>query len=262
MTEPIQSPDLLAGRFDRWAGRVVLVTGASSGIGMATARALAAAGLRVALAARRTDILDDLRDRIIEAGGEAMVTPLDLADEDSIKAMFASIRSAWGELDAVVNNAGVAYHGSIESGSTEHWRQMTEINFLGFAICLREAVANLKHRPDAVIVNISSLSSHRIKPGGGIAYYGASKHAMRAVVEGLRGELATEGSMLKVGMISPGLVDTGMYDTAVPPELGLDAKDRDRFMDPNWIADAVLYMLSTPPHVQIYDIFMAPIGQP
>ena len=246
----------------RWQGKVALVTGAGSGVGEATARALSGAGLRVVLAGRRPEPLERLRRELAAAGGEAMCVYLDLAQEQSIKAMFAAIRRDWGGVDAVVNCAGVAWHGTVEDGDSDQWRQMSEINFLGFALCLREALSALKERPVAHIINISSMSAHRIKPGGDIAFYGASKHGMRAVVDGLRGELAAKGSPIKLSMISPGLIHTGMVETAVPAHLGLDPQDRDRFLDPAAIADAVLYLLSTPPHVQIHDMFMLPIGQP
>ncbi|MBI3992900.1 MAG: SDR family NAD(P)-dependent oxidoreductase [Candidatus Lambdaproteobacteria bacterium] len=246
----------------RWRGKAALVTGAGSGIGEATARALSGAGLRVVLAARRAEPLERVRRELAEAGGEALCVPLDMAREESIKAMFAAIRQAWGGVDVVVNNAGLAWHGTVEHGDSDQWRQMAEVNFLGFSLCLREALAAVQQRPMAQIINISSLSAHRIKPGGDIAFYGASKHAMRAVVDGLRAELAAKGSHVKLGMISPGLVHTGLVHTAVPVKLGLDPEDRTRFLNPASVADAVLYMLSTPPHVQIHDIFLLPIGQP
>ncbi len=246
---------------ERWQGKVALVTGASSGIGAATARAMARAGLRVVLAARRLPVLQGLEAELTGAGAQATAVRLDLASEDSVKAMFGAIRERWGGVDAVVNCAGVAWHGLVETGNSEQWRQMTDINVLGFAFCLREAVAALKDRPLAHIISISSMSAHRIKPGGNIAYYGASKHAMRAIVDGLRMEMVQAGTPIKVSMISPGLVDTEMYETAVPASLGLDAKDRDRFLDPAWVADAVLWILSTPPHVQVHDMFLIPIAQ-
>lgn len=247
----------------RWRGRNALVTGASSGSGAAIARALAGAGLRVVLAARRLERLEQMRAELTAGGAEALAVRLDLADEESIKAMYDRVQREWGGVDLVVNNAGVAFHGSIAEGNSQEWRDMANINFVGFSICLREAVAAVADRPEGMIINISSLAAYRINPAAGISFYGASKHAMRAMVDGLRGELALKGSPIRLGMISPGLMDTEVLARAMPEDkFGLDPSDRNRFLDPASIADAVLFMMSTQPHVQIHDIIMRAIGQP
>lgn len=247
----------------RWAGRVAIVTGASSGSGAATARALAGIGMRTVLAARRLERLEQTARELVAQGHEAMAVRLDLADGASIGAMFDAVRAAWGGVDTVVHTAGVGYHGDVEGGNADEWQAMADINFVGFAKCLQASVAAVRERPEPVIVCVSSLSAHRINPAAGITVYGASKHAMRAVVDGLRGELAAKASPVKVGMISPGLIDSEMLESAMPADkFGLDTKDRTRFLDPADIADAVLWMLSTPPTVQIHDIIMRPIGQP
>ncbi len=246
----------------RWRGKVALVTGAASGIGRATARALAAEGLFVALADRNEPGLRAVAAELQGRGAATLVVSVDVRDEQRIKAMYAQVRQAWGGVDAVVHCAAVGSLGSVTGGDTAQWRDMTDVNFMGFSINLREAVAELEGKPLAAIVAISSLSAHRLLPGTRIVFYSATKHALRAMVDGLRAELAERGSPIKLGMISPGIVDTGLVRTTVPlDELGLRPEDRTRFLDPAAIADAVLYMLSTPPMVQVHDIQIRPIGQ-
>ena len=246
----------------RWRGKVALVTGAASGIGRATARALAGEGLRVALADRNTEGLRAVAEALAAGGATALQVPVDMRDEQRIKGMYAQVREAWGGVDVVVHCAATGFYGTVSEGDSDQWRAMSEINFVGFSLSLREAVAALAGKQDAAIINISSLSAHRILPGSGIVFYSATKHALRAMVDGLRTELAERASPIKLGMISPGIVDTGLIKTTVKlDELGLSPEDRSRFLDPGAIADAVLYMLSTPPMVQVHDIQIRPIGQ-
>lgn len=246
----------------RWRGKAALVTGAASGIGRATARALAGEGLRVALADRNAEGLSAIGKELADEGAQVLQVPVDMRDEAQIKRMYQQVQNEWGGVDAVVHCAAVGWFGTVGGGNTEQWREMVDVNFVGFSISLREAVAALANKTDAAIINISSLSAHRILQGSGITYYSATKHALRAMVDGLRVELAEQGSPIKLGMISPGLVDTGMIKTSVKvDELGLSVDDRNKFLDPASIAEVVLFMLSTPREVQIHDIQIRPIGQ-
>ncbi len=246
----------------RWRGKIALVTGAASGIGRATAGALASAGLMVALADRNEEGLRAVSEELSFQGAEALVVPVDMRDEERIKSMYAAVGETWGGVDAVVHCAAVGMFGTVTGGDSDQWREMTEVNFLGFSYSLREAVAALQGKADAAIINISSLSAYRILAGSGIVFYSATKHALRAMVDGLRAELAEQGSPIKLGMISPGLVDTGLIEHTVKLEAqGLRVEDRAKFLDPASVADAVMFMLSTPAMVQIPDIQIRPIGQ-
>jgi NADP+-dependent farnesol dehydrogenase len=247
---------------ERWRGNVALVTGAASGIGRATAKALCGIGMRVAAADRNMAGLQHLRDDLRLADSDVLPIAVEMGDEASIRNMYAALAEQLGTVDVVVNCAALGYHGTVAAGDTAQWRAMMEVNFLGFSISLREALAQLRGKAQGQIVTISSLSAHRILQGSGITFYAATKHALRCMVDGLRLELAAEQSPIKLGMISPGLVDTGMLATSVKlDELGLDPKDRSKFLDPADIANAVLYLLATPPTVQVHEVQVRPIGQ-
>lgn len=244
----------------RWKDKVALVTGASAGIGETVAHGLAAAGMTVAIAGRRASPLEAVARDIREAGGNAVAFTCDIGSESDVLGMFERIRGSIGPLDVLINNAGVGYQSSISEAATADWRSVLDVNVLGTSICIREALKQTAHRPDTAIITISSQAAHRI-PAGGYSYYAASKHALRAVMEGLRMELVAAGSPTKVGSISPGTVATDFHRLFARSDVDpTEALDFQRLL-PQDIADAVLYMLSTPSHVQINDILIRPVGQ-
>jgi NADP-dependent 3-hydroxy acid dehydrogenase YdfG len=238
------------------------VTGASAGIGLATARALAAAGMRVALAARRVERLQALAEELNAAGAETLVLPVDMGDEGRILAMFRALREAWGGVDALVVNAGLGWYAPIAESATRDWRHMLDVNVLGTAICLREGVREMAGRDPAQIVAISSLAAYRVPVGIDTVFYSATKHALRALVEGLRSELVAQGSRMKLGMVSPGQVRTEFQTRGRHlDERGEQYEYKFRVLDPEDVADAVRFMLSTPPQVQVQDIQMRSTSQ-
>src|SRR5687767_3253613 len=171
------------------ADRVALVTGASSGIGAAVARALAQADMRVALLARRVDRLRALAEDIRRErpAADLLVLPCDLRREEDILAAFAVVRGQWGGVDVMVNNAGLGRDAPLVDGVTEAWREMLDVNVLALAICTREAVADMRRRGDrGHVVHVSSMAAHRVPGGSGI--YSATKFAVRSLTEGLRKE--------------------------------------------------------------------------
>ena len=162
----------------------------------------------------------------------------------------------------LVNNAGLGWQDPLAKGKTGEWREMVEVNLMALMICMREALSDMEKSGAGQIVNISSLAAHRVAPGRNVAFYAATKHGVRALTDGLRGELAAAGSPIKIGMISPGLVETEFHekawrDGAVAREL----YSKINALQPADLAQAVLYMLSTPPHVQVNDIIMRPVEQ-
>ena len=191
---------------ERWKGKVALVTGATTGIGEAMAHALAEMGMKVAVAGRRKERLDAVVQALQARGGEGLATPVDLRSEADILRMFSDVHRKWGTLDVLINNAGLGYNGTIADAPTADWKEVLDVNVLAFTICIREALKDMAGKQDAAIVNISSIAGHRVPPGNrGTTFYAASKHAVKAITDGLRAELVANKSRIKMGMISPGM---------------------------------------------------------
>ncbi len=234
----------------------VLITGASSGIGEATAVAIGARKAKVTLVARRRERLEAVAERVTRAGGEALVAPADVRGEDELRSAFDASMAHWGRLDVLVNSAGVGRSASLLTGETEEWREMVEVNVLSLSAATREAIARFDEKRGGHIVHISSLSGHRIPPKGG--FYAATKFAVRALTEALRLELRAAGNPTRVSSISPGFVATDFF-------LGLDVeaqakiratRESVRFLDPEDIAASIVHVLEAPPHVAVHDVLL------
>ena len=242
----------------RWQGRVALVTGASSGIGQAIAADLASAGMRVAATARRIDRLEAL------AAGEGRVLPLaaDLREEAQILALFDAVRARWGGVDVLVNSAGLGRMAPLTNGATADWREVLDVNVLALCIATREAVADMRRRgDDGHVIHVSSMSGHRIPGASGL--YPATKHAVRALTEGLRLELRELDSRIRVTCVSPGFVKTEFAEvyhrSAAKAEW---TYGRFEVLESEDIAAAVRYALAAPPHVQVHDVLLRSVEQP
>jgi len=243
---------------ERWRDRVALVTGASSGIGEATARRLSADGLRVVLAARREERLERLAEAL---PGDAMVCPVDLRDVASIEGLFEAVRGRWGGVDVLVNNAGLGRMAPLTSGDAEAWREMLEVNVLALCVCTREAVKDMRARGDVGhVLHVSSMAAHRVPSGSGV--YSATKYAVRSLTEGLRQELRELGSGIRVSAISPGFVETefaAVYHGDA--EAAAETYGRFKVLEAGDVADAVAWALAAPPHMQVHDILIRPTAQ-
>jgi NADP-dependent 3-hydroxy acid dehydrogenase YdfG len=245
----------------RWEGRTALVTGASSGIGRAVAIALARAGMKVAICARREHRIRQLEEEMPAGPDGVLARRVDLRDEQQILELFRAIEQRWGGVDVLVNNAGLGHLSPLTSGKTEHWREMLEVNVLALCICTREALRQMEARGQGgYVIHISSMAAHRVPPGSGV--YSATKFAVRSLTEGLRQELRARGSSVRVTAISPGFVETEFAAHFHKSE----AKARETYgrfevLQPEEIADAVTYVLSQPPHVQVHDILIRPTDQ-
>ena len=249
--------------YKRWAGRIALVTGASGGIGEGIARALAGIGMKVAVVARRRERLEALANDCAQSGGQVLVCAGDVGKEADVIAIFKSIEQQWGTVDVLVNNAGTGMMSTLENGQWQDWCDTLNINVAAPALCVREALRGMHDKPEAQIINLSSIYGHRNQVPN-FSFYQASKFAVRALTDTLRAELAARsgGTRVRVGMISPGLVATEFRGRASGGQFSYESYfEKYPPLLPSDIADAVLYMLSTPPHVQVQDILLSPMGQ-
>jgi NADP-dependent 3-hydroxy acid dehydrogenase YdfG len=246
-------------------GTVALVTGASSGIGEATAVALAREGAAVALVARRADRLRSLAERLERAGGRALVIEADVGERAAAEAAVARTVEELGRLDTVVNNAGVMLLGPIEDAPVEEWERMLSVNVAGLLYCARAAVPHLLRaaaggpRQVADLVNISSVAGRVARRGSGV--YNLTKHGVGAFSESLRQEMTTRH--LRVSLVEPGAVETELSSHNRPEVLeGIRQRfaDVERLQAPD-IADAILYVVTRPRHIAINEILIRPTEQ-
>jgi NADP-dependent 3-hydroxy acid dehydrogenase YdfG len=224
---------------------VMLITGASSGIGAATARQAAEAGYRLVLAARSED---KLRDAAAKLGGDdrAIARRCDVSDWDDQEALFAAALEAFGRVDVVFANAGFGAKRGFLEETPEQWRSMVETNVLGVAYSIRASLAHLRERGTGHYVITSSVAGRRALPG---SLYSATKHAVTAMGEALRQELR-DGTDVRVTVIEPGMVDTAFFDDPVKDAL-----------QPEDVARGVMYAVSQPAHVDVNEILVRPVKQ-
>ncbi|XP_049855925.1 farnesol dehydrogenase-like isoform X6 [Schistocerca gregaria] len=251
---------------EKYKGRVALVTGASAGIGAAIVQALLKHGLIVVGMARRVEKIKELA--LKDAPGKLHAIAGDVSDEASILNAFKWAKDNLGGVDILINNAGVFPFTSLTAGKTEDWKHILDVNVLGLSICTREAVQDMLKRgvDDGFIIHINSVAGHTSPTIDDMAMYFASKHAVKVLLEGLRKDLVAKGSKIRVGQVSPGAVRTegaSNMAAASPKELEFFSKLKDiPFMESEDIADAVVYMLSQHPRVQVHDVIVMPTGQP
>jgi clavulanate-9-aldehyde reducatase len=244
------------------AGRRVAITGASSGIGAATAELLAGEGAAVVVGARREERLAELVERISSSGGTAHAIGADVSDEGSARSFVEGAAERLGGLDGLVNNAGVMLLGPIDGADTAQWRQMVEVNVLGLLYCTHAALPILREGGGGDIVNISSVAGRIASAGSGV--YNLTKWGVGAFSEALRQE--TGWAKIRVTIVEPGFVDTELQGHNENPVV-VEAIDKMReqigkILDADDIARAIHYALSQPQHVSVNEILVRPTGQP
>ena len=242
-------------------GKVAAVTGASSGIGEATALALAERGVAVALGARREDRINELADRISTDGGKALAIPVDLSDEQSARAFVETTKSELGSVDFLINNAGVMLLGPIYGADTECWKRMVDVNVLGLMWCTHAALPIMTEQGGGHIVNVSSVAGRIASLGSGV--YNATKWAVVAFSESLRQEALNMN--VRVSIIEPGFVDTELQGHNDHPMV-VDATEKMReeigeVLKAEDIANAIVYCLEQPEHVAINEVLVRPTKQ-
>jgi NADP-dependent 3-hydroxy acid dehydrogenase YdfG len=244
---------------------VALVTGASSGIGQAAARTLAARGAAVAVAARRADRLQELAGEIAGAGGTALPIEADVSDREQAASAVERTVAELGRLDVLVNNAGVMLLGPIAEAPLEEWERMVDVNLLGLLYTARAALPHLLEAAEedprrvADLVNISSVAGRQARKGSGV--YNATKHGVGAFSESLRQEVT--GRHVRVSLVEPGAVATELQShnrDGVREEIEKRFEDMD-ILQAEDIADAITYVVTRPRHVAVNEVLVRPTQQ-
>jgi len=239
-------------------GRVAVVTGASSGIGEATVRALAGAGASVALGARRADRLESIAESV---EGKTFVQGVDVSDEEQARSFIQRAHDELGGLDILVNNAGVMLLGPVADADTGEWRTMISVNLLGLLYCTHAALPLLERTGGGDVVNVSSVAGRRADAGA--AVYNMTKFGVHAFSEALRQEALHVG--IRVTTVAPGFVDTELQGHNTNP-LVRRATERAReeigeVLRAEDIAEAILHAVTRPPHVCVNEVVVRPTKQ-
>lgn len=244
----------------QWKDKVVIVTGASAGIGKAVASKLAQEGMRVVAVARRLEKLQELAN---QSKGRIYPISCDITQDEEVVKLFKKVEETIGPCNVLVNNAGTCYKSNVLECNLKHWRYMFDLNVIALGLATREAISSMKKNRinDGQIINISSIASLGVPGQEGIGrhVYNATKHAVRVITEGARMELAHQKSGIKVSTICPGVVETEIFDVGGWGNIYLNKETP--ALDPNAIAEAVVTLLCTPHSTHIADLVVKPLGE-
>ncbi|KZB69398.1 SDR family oxidoreductase [Thalassospira povalilytica] len=233
--------------------KTVIITGASSGIGEATARLLASRGAKVVLGARRTERLDQIVTEIEAAGGTAMARSVDVTNADSVEALVYNAQNLFGRVDAIFNNAGVMPLAPMSELKTDEWENMINVNIRGVLNGIAAVLPIFKAQGGGHVINTASIGAHVVVPSA--AVYCGTKYAVWAISEGLR----QESENVRVTTISPGVVETELgHDISDPTSKELLTQFRQIALTPDAIARAVLYALDQPADVDVNEVIVRP----
>ena len=240
--------------------KVAIITGASSGIGYATALALSKAGAKVAIGARRTEKLADLENKIKENNGEVFSQKLDVTKNDECNSFVNNVLEKWGSVDILVNNAGLMPLSFFKNLKIDEWDQMIDVNIKGVLYCTGAVVSHMLEKKSGHIVNISSVAGRVVFPAGSV--YCATKHAITAFSEGLREELSVRKN-IRVTCIEPGVVSTELTNTITDESLQgfVENAKKMETLQADDIANAILYAVDSPSHVNVNEILIRPTTQ-
>ena len=240
-------------------GKVVVITGASSGLGEATARLLSAQDASVVLGARRIDRLRVLADELSRRGGKALAVPTDVIQCDQVKRLVDAAVQTYGRIDVMINNAGLMPQALLERLKIDEWNRMIDVNIKGVLYGIAAALPHMKQQKAGHFINVSSVAGHRVGPG--FAVYAATKYAVRALSEGLRQEVKPYN--IRTTVISPGAVATELPNTVTDPQ----AAERIRkfyaevAIPAESFARAVAFAMSQPEEVDVNEILFRPTLQ-
>ena len=240
--------------------KVAIITGASSGIGYATSLTLSKAGIRVAVGARRTERLQELEKQIIKNNGEILVQKTDVTRKSDCDSLVNTIVEKWGKVDILINNAGLMPLSYFKNGKVEEWEQMIDVNIKGVLYCTSAVVPYMLEKKSGHIINISSVAGRIVFAGGSV--YCATKHAIAALSEGLRMELSPTYN-IRVTCIEPGAVETELLESITDESMTgfIQATKNMETLRSEDIANAILYAVRAPGHVNVNEILIRPTAQ-
>jgi len=241
------------------AGKVVVITGASSGLGEATARLLSAQGAAVVLGARRVDRIEALADELTAAGGKALAVATDVTDAGQVRRLVDAAVQAYGRIDVMINNAGLMPQSLLERLKVDEWDRMIDVNLKGVLYGIAAALPHMQRQKGGQIINVSSVAGHKVGPGS--AVYAATKHAVRALSEGLRQEVKPYG--IRTTVISPGAVATELPNTVTDSAVAerINKMYEEIAIPADSFAQAVAFAMSQPEDVDINEILFRPTRQ-
>ncbi len=240
-------------------GKVVVITGASSGLGEATARLLAEEGAVVVLGARRADRIQALAADLNDKGGKALAVQTDVTDRGQVEALVNAAVETYERVDVIINNAGLMPHSPLERLKVEEWEQMVDVNIKGVLYGIAAALPHMMRQKAGHIINVSSVAGHKVSANG--AVYAATKHAVRALSEGLRQEVKPYN--IRTTVISPGAVATELPDSISEADVSEGIhKFYDEYAVPaDSFARVVAFALSQPDDVDINEVLYRPTRQ-
>ena len=243
------------------AGKVVVITGASSGLGEATARHLASLGASVVLGARRMDLLTTIAEEITAAGGLAAVAQTDVTQAGDLTRLIDTALAVFGKVDVLINNAGLMAIAPMSALQVDEWNNMIDINIKGVLNGIAAVLPHFLAQNSGHIINISSVAGQKVFSPGGTVYSG-TKFAVSAISEGLRHELAASGGTIRTTVIAPGAVDTSLSEGSSHAESAKAVKEFYEIAIPAAsVARAIAYAIEQPDDVSINEIVLRPTAQ-
>lgn len=240
-------------------GKVVVITGASSGLGEATAHHLSEQGANLVLGARRVDRLNALAAKLTGNSGKAITLETDVTDRDQVKRLVDATVKTYGRIDVMINNAGLMPQSLLESLMVDDWARMIDVNIKGVLYGIAAALPYMKEQKSGHIINVSSVAGHKVGPGG--AVYSATKHAVLALSEGLRQEVKPYN--IRTTVISPGAVATELPNTVTDPAVAerINKLYQEVAIPANSFARAVAFAVGQPEDVDVNEILFRPTQQ-
>nr|WP_330219447.1 SDR family oxidoreductase [Pseudomonas sp. Leaf129] len=234
----------------------MVITGASGGIGEATARLLSAEGASVVLGARRLEKLEALALELRATGGKVQVVQMDVAKREEVEALVETAIKAYGRVDVMINNAGIMPNSRLDQRKVEDWERMIDVNLKGSLYGIAAVIPVMQKQKSGHVINVSSLSGHRVRPNS--AVYSATKFGVRAIAEGLRMEMTPYN--IRSTIISPGPVDTDLPSSMTDETAAKHVRDlhSEMAIPPLSIAQAIAFTISQPSSVDINEILLRP----